>query len=210
MVTPGNYSKNVFINCPFDDDYKPLLKCLLFTVIYIGLEPKIASYKTDSAEVRFSKIKNLIKKCKYSIHDISRMKPTGNDELPRFNMPFELGLDFGCREYGNQANKDKIFLVMDREPYRYKKVISDLSGHDFRSHNSDPETLIRKVRNWFRETLNKSVPSGNTIWQDYNEFYDDFLTATKKEGYDEKDLGDMPIIEFIDYMNNWKWSKINK
>ena len=47
---------NVFINCPFDNQYFPLLKAQLFTVIYIGKKPKI-SETTDSGEVRLHKIK---------------------------------------------------------------------------------------------------------------------------------------------------------
>lgn len=36
------FESNVFINCPFDDEYKPLLRALLFSVIDLGFEPRIA------------------------------------------------------------------------------------------------------------------------------------------------------------------------
>ncbi len=32
--------KNVFINCPFDPEYYPLLRPLLFTIVYLGFNPK--------------------------------------------------------------------------------------------------------------------------------------------------------------------------
>jgi len=31
-----SYEWNVFINCPFDKEYFPLLRPLLFTIIYLG------------------------------------------------------------------------------------------------------------------------------------------------------------------------------
>jgi hypothetical protein len=41
-------------------------------------------------------------------------------------MPLELGLDLGCRRFGNQDEQEKIVLVMDIEPFRYQKFISDI------------------------------------------------------------------------------------
>jgi len=51
--------KNVFINCSFDNQYFPLLKALLFTIIYSGLKPLI-SETSDSGEIRLHKIKDLM------------------------------------------------------------------------------------------------------------------------------------------------------
>jgi hypothetical protein len=50
---------NVFINCPFDIQYFPLLKALFFALISIGKQPQI-SETTDSGEVRLHKIKELM------------------------------------------------------------------------------------------------------------------------------------------------------
>src|SRR6266404_2208861 len=33
---PPGFSKNVFINCPFDSEYNSLLRPILFTIIYLG------------------------------------------------------------------------------------------------------------------------------------------------------------------------------
>ena len=67
------FDRNVFITCPFDAEYIPLLRPLLFTLTFCGLHPRIASECRDSAEVRISKILAIMRECKYSIHDISRM-----------------------------------------------------------------------------------------------------------------------------------------
>jgi hypothetical protein len=70
------FEKNVFINCPFDDQYLKLLRPLLFTVIYLGFTPRIALEALDSGEPRIKKILDLIEDSKYGIHDLSRMRIT--------------------------------------------------------------------------------------------------------------------------------------
>ena len=68
------FKKNVFINCPFDSEYKLLLRPILFTIVYFGFNPQIASQSGDSGEQRINKILLLIRKSKYSIHDLSRIR----------------------------------------------------------------------------------------------------------------------------------------
>ena len=63
----------VFVNCPFDDDYFPLLRRLLFTVVYCGLDPLI-SETMDSGQVRLSKIADLIERAEFCVHDLSRVE----------------------------------------------------------------------------------------------------------------------------------------
>jgi len=67
---PG-FNKNVFINCPFDSQYNSsLLKPLLFTIVYLGFTPQIASQTADSGEQRINKILSLILQSRYSLHDL--------------------------------------------------------------------------------------------------------------------------------------------
>jgi len=91
------FETNVFINCPFDEDYLPLLRPLLFTLVYLGYSPRIASERSDSAENRVDKICGLIRESMYSIHDLSRLRAREVGEFYRMNMPFELGIEYGCR-----------------------------------------------------------------------------------------------------------------
>jgi len=89
------FGKNVFINCPFDEAYRPLLEPLLFTIVSFGYCPRIAAERSDSGESRLSKIAELVAESKYSIHDLSRLKAPKAGALQRMNMPFELGIDYG-------------------------------------------------------------------------------------------------------------------
>src|SRR3954469_6394865 len=93
----AEFEKNVFVNCPFDPAYGSLLRPLLFTIVYFGFTPKIASERSDSAEQRIDKICEFISSSRYSIHDLSRLRSTRPGQFFRHNMPFELGLDYGSR-----------------------------------------------------------------------------------------------------------------
>ena len=159
-----DFEQCVFINCPFDDDYMPMLRVLIFTVIQCGFRPRIATERSDSGEVRIKKILNIIGESKFSIHDISRIEPLKIGDLPRFNMPFELGIDIGCRELGNGSFKTKRCLVLEKERFRYQKVLSDISGNDIKAHNGDPIRLVKVVRNWFAENGVFGLGSPKKIW----------------------------------------------
>jgi hypothetical protein len=124
------FEENVFINCPFDREYLPLLRPLLFTIIYLGLQPRIALETMDSGEQRLDRIVRLIRESRYSIHDLSRLTATNTGEFYRLNMAFELGLDFGCRRFGYGSLKTKKTLVLETGPHRYRAALSDLSGCD--------------------------------------------------------------------------------
>ena len=192
--------KNVFVNCPFDNQYFPLLKALLFTIVYIGLKPLI-SETSDSGEIRLHKIKDLMLESQYSIHDLSRIEPLQDGDLPRFNMPFECGIDFGIK-LSNAAQRDKRFLILEKEQYRYQKVISDISGNDIKSHRNEPELLIKAVRDWFKPTI-ADIPFYKGIWLAYCEFESDFETTLRSGGYNPKDINELTFCDIIEYQAIW-------
>jgi len=195
---------NVFINCPFDADYRPLLRALIFTLVDCGLSPRIATERADSGESRVDKIKELIRQSGLSVHDISRMEPLKPGDLPRFNMPFELGLDLGCREFGPEPLPAKRCLILETEPYRYQKVLSDISGNDIKHHRSDPETLVRCVRAWVVETVGLGRYNGTVIWRRFGECVGILAAAMAEAGGTGQDVEEMPAPEFIRFVREWK------
>lgn len=198
-----SFEKNVFINCPFDEEYKLLLKPIIFTIIRCGLQPKI-SESEDSGETRLRRIEKLIEESKYSIHDLSRMRASLKGEIARFNMPFELGLDFGCKRFRGGPQTDKKSLILDIGRYRYQKAISDISGNDIAFHNFNPVNATREVRNWLKK-LNHSLklPSANKIWIDYNEFSASFLEIIREHQFSKEDVKRMPWSEYTTYIFEW-------
>ena len=89
----GDFERNIFVNCPFDKDYEPILQAILFCVLFLGFKPRIALESNDSSQSRLAKISKLIYESKYSIHDLSRSQATAVGQYYRLNMPFELGMD---------------------------------------------------------------------------------------------------------------------
>lgn len=201
--TTSSFSQNVFVNCPFDPDYVPLLRPLLFTILYLGYVPRIASERLDSGEPRIDKIVELIQQSRFSTHDLSRVESSDKGELYRLNMAFELGIDFGCRSFAGGDARSKKLLILEKEHYRYQKALSDLSGSDIRSHSNEPENIVHQVRNWFREMTSARPPSGTVVWEHFNEFMADFYQRREEQGYRDRDLQLMPTREYVDFIQEW-------
>ena len=155
----ADYAKSVFLNCPFDAKYRPIFEAVVFAVHDCGFLARCALDEDDSGNVRVTKIYAIIADCRLGIHDVSRTESVGRPRLPRFNMPLELGLFLGARTFGTRRHRDKQCLVLDRERCRYQRFISDIAGQDIRSHDNDPITAIRAVRDW----LNTHVPPGTIL-----------------------------------------------
>ena len=191
---PQEFNKNVFINCPFDSEYNSLLRPILFTIVYLGFNPQIASQTADSGEQRINKILSLIVKSKYSIHDLSRIRSEKSGELYRLNMPFELGMDYACRRIASGHLRRKRFLVLGASPHDYKKALSDLAGVDGKPHRNKPERAVLALRNWFIDTVHlKKAESPTVIWYRFTDFTADFYEQRKNEGFTKDDLKMMPI-----------------
>ena len=69
----------------------------------------------------------MINESKYGIHDLSRVELDPVNNLPRFNMPFELGVFLGCNKY-SEARRQKLkkCMIIDANTHRYKISLSDL------------------------------------------------------------------------------------
>jgi hypothetical protein len=199
------FEKNVFINCPFDEDYRQLMLAVIFTVSYLDYKPRLSLESSDSGKTRIDKILNLIKESKFGIHDLSRILSTDKEEHYRMNMPFELGIDYGCQKLQGGVWQEKKILILEKEKYRYQKALSDLSGSDIKNHDDDPIKIIKSVRDWFvtedTEELG-SVTSGPNIWKEFNDF-NAFLynKCVEEDGHESVD--EIPVKEIIHLMKIW-------
>jgi hypothetical protein len=170
MAAKPDYNDSIFINCPFDAAYSLLLRATIFAVYRCGFYPRCALEEDNALDNRLSKIERLIAQCRYGIHDVSRTELSPS-QLPRFNMPFELGPFFGARRFGNKGQRQKHALVMERTKFSYQQSISDLNGIDTKAHNNDPEQLIRCVRTWLRATSRRiSIPGEKIIIREFSQF----------------------------------------
>lgn len=164
------FEKAVFINCPFDAKYVPMLHAIIFAVHDAGFVAHSALNDANAGKIRLTKIQELIRQCPYGIHDLSRAE-AGRGQLPRFNMPFELGLFMGCQAFGGKAHAGKQALILDGEPFHSKKTLSDIAGLDPLPHHNDQEEAIRLVRTWLRSvSRDPSIPGGSAMVERYRRF----------------------------------------
>jgi hypothetical protein len=155
MVRP--YERQVFLNVPFDRLYKKLLHALVFGVHDCGLVARCAQEADDGGQVRIDKLYAIIAECRFGIHDLSRTTLDSKHRLPRFNMPFELGIFLGARRYGAGPQRRKTCLILDRDKYRYQIYCSDIAGQDIRAHSNEVEAALGAVRNWLQANLSVSL-----------------------------------------------------
>jgi hypothetical protein len=190
-------TRDVFVNCAFDRDFQPIFHGIVFAIIRSGFRARCALETQDGAENRFAKIQQIIEQCRYGIHDISRTESGGDPPLPRFNMPLELGVFLGAKRYGAEGQKRKRALILDREPYRYQRLISDIAGQDIASHDGNPAEAIAAVTTWLRQQSRvTTVPGGQAVAVEYGQFQQDLpdILAARKLDVSEMTFGDFTAI----------------
>ena len=125
---PERYS--VFLNVPYDIGFENLYLAYIAGLSAFGLIPR-ATLEIPTSQRRLERIHKLIQECGYSIHDLSRVQLDAKaPRVPRFNMPFELGLAVAQ----NAGNRRETWYVCETVPHRISKSPSDLNGTDVRIH----------------------------------------------------------------------------
>ena len=203
------FETNVFVNCPYDDHFRPLLRPLLFTVLCAGLNPRMAAERLNSGETRFSKIVELVRESKYAIHDLSRIKAERAGEYFRLNMPFELGLDVGCSCFGSGEQLSKRCLILEKEPYRYQVALSDLSNSDIAAHHDKPVQVVTAVRHWLVNAVGIDLPGPSALFDQFTQFMADNYDYLLDHGFNKDDIPGLPVPELIKYMREWVVANIS-
>lgn len=198
------FEKSVFINCPIDDQYAPILEATLFTIVYLGFTPRIATERLEAGEARLDKIIELIRACEYSVHDLSMCISSDAGEYFRMNMPFELGIDLGLRKSGVAAYQKKKFLIFERTQYDLKKSLSDMAGQDPVFHEGKYEKVIKLVREFFLAEANcHDIPGPKKIKVDYENFQGWMTDKKLFEGHSKEDALALPTTERLSEMQRW-------
>lgn len=200
MTDERSVSLGVFVNCPFDEDYRKLFGALIFTIHDCGFVPRCVLEDSDSGKLRMDKLARLIRESPRGIHDLTRTELDEVNHLPRFNMPLELGLFLGASLFGKKAIRGKRALILDKEAFRYQKFCSDLAGYDPRAHSENPEQLIAAVRTWLRDdgayTREVMMPGEDRIGERFQLFWAQLPDLCAEVGLR---FDDMPFARFADY-----------
>jgi len=163
----------VFINVPFDDFYAPLIEALVFTIMACGYRVRCALEENDSGDIRLDKLARLIDESPRSIHDLSRIEPIDpqKSDLPRFNMPFELGMAMGAKRFGGKRHKTDSIKIMVAEPYKLPAYLSDLGGNDPDAHHNEADKVVTIVRDYLhRSPDGKILPGPAKLIETLTEF----------------------------------------
>ncbi len=194
---------SIFINAPFDDEYRELFRAIVFTSVLCGHVPHCALEVDDATRPRLDRILGLIGRCDLGIHDLSRTALDAAHRLPRFNMPLELGLFLGAKRFGGPRQKRKRCLVLDSEPHRYQRFCSDIAGQDVRAHGNTIGGAIRAVRDWLQATAGRSatLPGGAAIEKAYAAFT---LALPHACAARSLDPGELTFLDHLDIARAWK------
>jgi hypothetical protein len=134
--------RSVFLNIPYDHRFEDLYLAYVVGLTQLGLHVNLTLAVPNQG--RLERIVELIEKSDASIHDLSRIEITSG--VPRFNMPFELGLAL----YRSRATKGRhLVFLFEKKAYRMQRSTSDINGIDPLIHNGNPKGVMAGLRNIF-------------------------------------------------------------
>lgn len=138
----------------------------------------------DATETRLDKLYRIIEECRYGVHDLSRTELDPVHELPRFNMPLELGIFLAAKRFGPKVQHAKRCLILDVEQYRFQRFISDLAGMDVQPHGGVVDRAVEQTRNWLATVSRRQLPSPADIVRLQREFARDMPDMADRLGLD--------------------------
>jgi hypothetical protein len=178
-----------------------MFRACTFTVLDASFIPRCSLEVSDGTQNRLNAIIRIINECRYGVHDLSRVQLDSRSKLPRFNMPFELGLFYSAKYFGMSKQKRKQCLVFERQKYRYQKFISDIAGVDVIPHDNSAEKLIGALRNWLVTASKRTtIPPGPRIYERFVVFQSDIKAACRRNSFD---YNAMPFVEVVKNMVDW-------
>ncbi len=143
---PAAKTESVFLNIPYDSQFENLFLAYIAAISAFGFIPR-ATLEIPFSRRRLERIQDLIEKCRYSVHDLSRVQLDRTVPLtPRFNMPFELGLTVGLDKARQRGGS---WAVCESQAHRVQKSLSDLNGTDVYIHDGTVRGVFRECCNIF-------------------------------------------------------------
>lgn len=141
MSEPPN-PKAVFINAPFDRAYEPLFVTAVGLLTFLEYKAHSVLEVRETGDGRLQRIYELMRECRISLHDMSRIGAP-----VRFNMPFELGLACSLKLAGPKSYE---LIVLDSQPYRMDRRLSDYKGRDLYIHRGTTTGMITALLDAFQ------------------------------------------------------------
>ena len=115
--------------------------------------PRSAREWGGECDLRLPRLHRLLSNCRYSVHDVSRLRGDGPDHLARMNMPLELGFAIAFHYERNGSRREHTWWCMCSGGYIYKQAISDLEGIDIEPHDETIDSIIAATAVFLRRHL---------------------------------------------------------
>ena len=176
MRIPPVNPKAVFLNIPYDEEFRELYVAYVVGLSQIGLEPHITT-EIPGGQRRLDRILRLVQTCRYSIHDLSRVElsPTP-PATPRFNMPLELGLSIAWAAVHPERHT---WFLWETVPHRASKSISDLNGTDPYIHDGKVGGVLSELLNAF---VDRGCPTVLQMMEAYRLVESNFQSILENAG----------------------------
>jgi hypothetical protein len=148
VATPKLAPSDVFINLPFDSDYEPLFLAMIAGLVSLGLNPRSVVQISSSTD-RLRRLLEIVQECPFSIHDLSRVQRSGKGRfrVPRFNMPFEMGLAAAVCMTPSGATRQ--WRVIEAVRHRVGHSCSDVDGYNAEIHGGTIRGMFEALSNIF-------------------------------------------------------------
>ena len=139
------HGTDVFINCPFDARFEPLYLAYIAGLAGLSLTPRCVLEVPAGGSSRLDRMFRLISSCRWSVHDLSCVTlDVRAPRVPRFNMPFELGLAAALGMTGPHR-----WFILEARAHRLQKSMSDVNGIDPLIHEGSARGVLRELTNAF-------------------------------------------------------------
>jgi hypothetical protein len=156
-------ARSIYINCPFDGNYAPVLDAVVLSILGCGYLPRIAFEDGSSDELRINRIVKALISSRYSFHDLVRCQGEGLSNLGRFNMPLELGIAIGIKSIlAKDDIKHEWFAVVPSH-HDHSEYASNLKGYDLKKCDGSEQDLIYKIMCWLHAKPNRPLPQLSDI-----------------------------------------------
>jgi hypothetical protein len=157
----------VFLNVPFDHAYEPVFIGLVGSLIHLGRKPTTVLDLDFGGGPRFGRLLSALSASPASVHDLSRVTLSGHGAraVPRFNMPFELGLAIASSQL---ARSRHLVVVLEARPYRLQRSLSDMNGFDPFIHRGTQEGAVRSMLEAFSDSSPVDVLTARRLVRELN------------------------------------------
>jgi hypothetical protein len=191
-MPPRAERESAFLNIPYDHRYENLYLAFIAGLSGFGLRPR-ATIEIPGAKRRLERIIELIRGCRYSFHDLSRVQlDRYPPATPRFNMPFELGL---AVDWSLGAGSRHEWFVFESTPHRLSKSLSDLNGTDPYIHEDTVHGVLRGLMNALTRTTHRpELAHLDAIYRDLRKAARKILTERGGSLFEARTFQDLAVL----------------